>query len=490
MTPFKLGTNIMPKMLMNIGALLDIPTGVIVIGKNGESIINGGLSNITGIVGAGNNFKSTISHYMILSAADHVAEAYETQIATYDTEINVHLDRVEDLASGFKHLPHPILMAETPTWNITDKSMTLANTWAVELNKYIEDKIKNKSLDVEYQAFKDPYTKNTLVAKIPTFAEIDSLTEFEPESSVEMLGDDLDTSSTNTYAMKQGLFKTKFLSQLPRLCNTSNTNMIVTAHIGVKIDMATSPAMYQQPTKALQYLKSGDVIKGVGPKFNYLTTTAWFAHTATVLKNQTTKLAEYPLNGNDKIETDLNVVRLTSLRSKSGVSGCTVELVVSQTQGVLPTLTEFHFIKENGRYGIEGNNIHYNILMYPSVSINRMNVRAKIDNDPRLRRAINITAELLQLWIYHRSLEDVGLLCSPKELYDDLTKMGYDWNILLDTRGYWTINQYDNPVPFLSTVDLLKMRKEQYFPYFLNKDKTLLPKYNKESRKEKSNGSK
>ena len=62
-------------------------------------------------------------------------------------------------------------------------------------------------------------------------------------------------------------------------------------------------------------------------------------------------------------------------------------------------------------------------------------------------------------------------MCSPKELYEDIKKLGYDWNVLLNTRGYWTIDQYTNPVPYLSTVDLLRMRKGLYEPYWLKKDK-------------------
>ena len=107
----------------------------------------------------------------------------------------------------------------------------------------------------------------------------------------------------------------------------------------------------------------------------------------------------------------------------------------------------------------------------PDVSLSRTTIRNKIDSEPRLRRAINITSELLQLSIFNPELETQGLMCTPKELYEDIKKLGYDWNVLLDTRGYWTIDQYTNKVPFLSTVDLLKMRKGLYTPYFLKDNK-------------------
>ena len=478
MLGFNLQEKTVPKLLINIGALFDIPTAAIVTGKHGEAIYNGGLGQITAIMGAGNNYKSTILHYMTLSAADKIMMTTDTAMTTYDTEVNTSLDRLETLASKFPNLPKNIITSDAPKWAVTDKSMISANDWAVHMNKYTEAKAKEKKIINKFEAFNDPYTKKPLELPTPTFVEIDSLTEFEATSTMDMLTNDLDSSDTNTYAMKQGAFKTKFLSTLPRLSNTSNTYFLLTAHIGEKIDMATGPAKYNQPTKKLQYLKGGDTIKGVSSKFTFLLNNAWFAHTATLLNNKTTRLSEYPRNKNDVATTDLNTVKLTQLRSKSGPSGYTLEIVVSQTEGVLPTLTEFHFIKESDRYGLTGNNTHYQIALVPEVTLNRNTVRENIDTNPKLRRAINIVSEILQLSIFHNTrLEAEGITCTPEELYNDIKALGYDWDMLLNTRGYWVIDQYENKVPYLNTLDILRMRKEKYFPYFLNPDKTIKNKY-------------
>ena len=479
MLKFGFETKTTPKMMINIGSLFDVPTSSIITGVKGETIYNGGLGNITAIVGAGNNYKSTILHYMTLSAADKIKASNDTALTTYDTEVNISLDRLNTLGSKFDNLPHDITTSKDSIWSVVDKSITSANKWAIKINEYAEEKAKSKATRCTYQAFTDPYTKKPFESNIPTFVEIDSLTEFEAESTTDMLSNDLDGSDTNMYAAKQNLFKTKFLSTLPRLSSSSNTFFLLTAHIGEKLNMATGPAIYNQPTRKLQYLKQGDTIKGVGSKFAFLLNNAWFAHTASVLKNQTTKTPEYPLNKSDVSETELNIVRLTQLRGKNGPSGFTLEIIVSQNEGVLPTLTEFHYIKENNRFGIAGNNVHYNIELYPTVTINRNTIRTKIDEDHLLRRAINITSEMLQTRVYHQHINKDELFCTPKELYDDLIKLGYNWDILLNTRGYWTIDQYDNKIPFLSTIDLLKMRKGLYFPYFLNEDKTLKDKYAK-----------
>lgn len=467
----------MPKMLINIGALMDIPTAAVITGRKGEAIFNGGLGQATGIVGAGNNYKSTIAHYQMLCAADRINEAVPTAMTTYDTEVNISIERLTNMASPFKNLPDDIISGENANWSITDKTQLDASEWVQHINKYSDEKSKDKTSKIEYECFNDPYTKKNLTGLVPTFVEIDSLTEFEANSTIEMLSKDLDSSDTNTYAMKQGMFKTKFLSQLPRLSNTGNLFFVMTAHIGEKIDMATGPAKYNQPAKKLQYMKTSDNIKGVSPKFTFLLNNAWFAHTASLLKNQSDRLPEYPKTKDSSMETELNTVKLTQLRSKTGPSGYTLEIVVSQNDGVLPTLTEFHYIKQNGRFGLTGSLTHYQIALRPDVSLNRKSVRGKIDTDQRLRRAINITSEILQLKTFQTQLEAEDIFCDPEDLYRDLKDMGYDWDMLLMTRGYWTINQYTNKVPYLSSVDLLRMRKGKYFPYFLNEDKTIKKQY-------------
>jgi hypothetical protein len=199
----------------------------------------------------------------------------------------------------------------------------------------------------------------------------------------------------------------------------------------------------------------------------------WHAYNAAPLINQGTKAPEYPSDKDDSVsgDTDLNLVKLRQLRSKSGPSGYELEIIVSQSEGVLPELTEFHFIKDNDRFGITGTLQHYNLDLYPECKLQRTTVRGKIDSDPRLCRALNITAELLQMHMFWRHLEE-GILCTPKELYDDLVKLGYDMNTLLDTRGWWTMENEKHPVPFLSTMDLLRMRKGLYTPYWMKADKT------------------
>ncbi len=474
MIGMKVTNRIKKKLLINIGATLDVPTASFITGARGETIMNGGLSSSTAVAGPGNSFKSTLIHYMMLSAANRMTLSTPVGMHTYDTEINIDLDRLGMLTRRFDYLTEDIVSGEEPSWTIADKNTYSADKWIIMLRDFLKEKESSK--DVEFTAFKDPDGSGVYKHKTPYFAEVDSFSEFESETTMDMLANSTkDDGSTNTLFMRQGLFKTKFLSELPGMTAKSNTYMFLTAHIGESIDMG---GMYApKPTKKLQYIKAGDKLKGVSSKFFFLTSSAWMANTASVLKNQSTKLPEYPIGDDSKVETDLNLVSITQLRSKHGASGYSLSIVISQVEGVLPSLTEFHHIKSNNRYGLSGSLTSYSLDLLPDVKLSRTTVRRKIDNDVKLRRVLNITSEMLQIEKFHPIVREMQLLCTPKELYEDIKALGYDWDTLLDTRGWWTIDQYNVDVNFLSTMDLLKMRKKKYIPYWLSKEDKAKLKY-------------
>lgn len=458
------------KPLINIGALLDITTGYYVKGKHGENILLGGLGQLTGVVGPGNSFKSTVMHYMMLSAANRISAATETIMMTYDTEINIHESRLQKFAERFEYLKEKNIINEG-IWTITDKTVYYADKWFDETKKYLENKEKNAKDYTFETPFLDRDGKSLIKMIVPTFGEVDSLSEFET-SDVAKIQDEnlLGDSGGNTIHMRSGLAKTRFFMEIPNIAGTSNHYFLMTAHMGKEMAMASGP--YQQmPTKQLQHMRMGDKVKGVTGKFFFLLNNCWEAVSAKPFINQGTKAPEYPrdtIENNDSGNIDLNIVTLKQLRSKSGPTGITVELIVSQTEGVLPSLSEFHYLKEMDRFGLDGNLQSYSLVLYPDVKLGRTTVRGKIDNDHKLRRALNITAELCQMHQYHKALGD--LLCSPKELYDGIKEQGYDWDMILDTtRGWWTFNNDNTVDKFLSTKDLLEMRKGLYKPYWLKK---------------------
>ncbi len=455
------------KPLINIGATFDVPTGYYVTGKHGESIMNGGLGIITGIIGIGNNFKTTMEHYQSLSAMDRIYTSFLTSLATYDTELNVHEHRLSALAEKFDSFRGKDIIGDG-TWTITDGSIYYGNQWFEKLKEFIKIKTDNiKALTVEYP-FLDRDGVNLIKGLVPSFGEVDSLSEMITEDVVKMQHEnEIGESGANTMHMKLGLAKTRLFMELPNIIVPNNHYLIFTGQLGKDIPMNTGP-MPAPAVKKLGFLKNGDKIKGVSDKFFFSTSNVWHNYNAVPLINQSTKTAEYPKTGIElqNFDTDLNLVSVRQLRSKTGKTGIVLEIIISQTEGVLPTLTEFHYIKNSGRFGLGGTAINFNLELYPEVNLTRPSIRSKIDADPKLRRAINITSELCQIKEFWHDF-DQDLLCDPKDLYKDLKNMGYDWNVLLETRGWWTVNNDKHPIKFLSTLDLLKMRKGLYKPYWM-----------------------
>lgn len=471
------------KILINIGALFDIPTGTYLKGKYNESILNGGLGMLTGITGIGNNFKSTLEHFMTLSAASKIFPVEPTYIATYDTEVNIHENRLFNFTQSFEPFKYKDILSDG-FWRITDKNVYYGNVWWAEHRKYLSEIEKQGSKFLKETPFLSRDRTNRIKTILPTFTQIDSFTEFDTEEIAKIQNEnELGDTGGNTIHMRLGLAKTRFLMEVPTITGRSNNFMLFTAHLGKDTMIAAGPYA-PPPPKKLATLKHGDKLKGVTDKFFFLMSNLWQVYDARPLQNKDTKGPEYPVEPGDPQpnDTDLNVVTVKLLRSKSGPAGATFEVVVSQSRGVLPTLTEFHYIRSCDYFGLTGSKVNYHLDLLPEVNLSRTSIRQKIETEPLLARAMNITAELCQIQHAWRDLDKL-LVCSPKELYDDLKEAGYDWNVLLKTRGYWMFENESHDTPFLSTMDLLRMRaglkgyQDAYFPYWMNDDKTVKPGY-------------
>lgn len=459
------------KLSYNIGGLFDVPTGTYETGRHGESLLNGGLGPITGVVGIGNQFKSTIMHDMMLIVMARFAESTAN---TYDTEINILESRLAQLSLSLPDFKGENVI-DTGRWQITDKSIYFGNEWYEIWKKFIKEKEDNLKSITRETPFIDRDGKSLMKIAVPTFTEIDSFSQFETQDVADMQADnELGDKGANTLFMRQGIAKTRFLTDVPKLIAKANNPLLMTAHIGKGIPMdAKAP-----PEKKLQFLKNGDKMKGVTDMFTFLTTNCFHCQNATPMFNDGTKGPEYPRDSDDnmKFDTDLFLVTLVTLRSKTGPSGMMMQVIVSQQEGFLPSLSEFHYLKTMDRYGLGGNIQNYYMELLPEVKLSRTAVRAKINKDAKLRRALNITAEMCQMEMLWHDKETKDLACTPKELYEDLKAKGYDWNVLLDTRGWWTVNN-DEPVTrvdgaqqyFLSTRDLLRMRKGLYHPWWMPK---------------------
>lgn len=469
------------KIALNTGALLDIPTGEWIRGTHDQMILNGGIGNITGVVGPGNSFKTTLMRFMELSAISRMwAVVKDVYNSSYDTEVNTHEKRNTNLSRAFDALKDVDLIKDG-IWQITDKSVYSGNEFFDAMKDYLAAKRKEKNAFKYKTAYLDRDGISPMMAMTPSFTDIDSLSHFVTSDVEKMMNTtELGDSAANTMFMRQGLAKSRMLLELPALAAGSGHYFLFTAHIGSQILMPSAPGT-PPPRKQLQHMTSGEVIKGVTNNFFYLLHNCWLVMSATPYLNKDTKSPEYPYEPGDEVsgDMDLMLLKIKQLRGKNGSSGFGLEILVSQQEGVLPGLTEFHYIKNMERFGLEGNNLNYSLTLCPDISLSRTKVRKAIRENKRLQRALEITSQLCQMYEFQRALKSV--LMKPDELLKGLTERGYDLEMILTkTRGWNTLEDERAPLYPFSTYDLCRAARGEYRPYWLEEDcKTIKPEYEK-----------
>lgn len=463
---------------LNLGCLFDIPTGRYHTGEHGESILNGGLAYFTGVGGKGNSFKSTLMHYMNLC----ILARYSCSTSiTYDTEMSLTMDRLHQLSRVFEQL-RGVNLEDTGRLMLTDGTAMIGDVWFKALQEFAKDKQKNAKQYTLTTPFIDPKSGEHLMGLVPTLCELDSLSMFMT-SNVEAIYEKnrVGESGANTDALRSAAAKSQMLLQFPTLTAANGIYLMTSAHVGKQHQLDP----YAPPAKQLQFLKGNNAFKHVPEKFSFLPNNLYFVLNTQVFANKNTKAPEYPSGPDDNVEgdTDLQLITVQNLRAKAGPTGMPYELVVSQREGLQAGLSELNYIKAFDRFGLGGNDRNYFLEIYPDVTISRTTVRGKLKEDALLRRAMELTAELCQIKVLGYQTEhtpeaqpgveeirETKYAVTPKELYEGLKAKGYDWNRLLDTRGYWVFEENNAETkPFLSTLDLLKMLAGDYHPWWYGK---------------------
>jgi hypothetical protein len=357
---------------------------------------------------------------------------------------------------------------------LTSAAEHSGNEWWQIIRDLADERLKNaKKLKID-TPFID--SKGVPVKAFPLQIHfLDSMSQLTTDAVEEIYKkNEIDAGAANTDALRGAAIKTRLVMQVPQVTSAGGMSLVVTAHIGdeMKLDQY---APYKQQ---LASLKKGLKFKNVPEKFTFLSSNTWVVSDASPLLNKSTKGPEYPLAGMNLAvgDTDLQELTLINARSKSGPTGHIFKLLISQTDGLLPSLSEYHYLKARkdkfGLTGPEGVTKDWRLVLYPEPLLKRTKVRDIIAVTPRLRRALEITSELSQIYDYWPDF-DVNDVIKPEDLYSKITELGYDWNILLDTRGYWTFDHYTNEVNPLSTMDLINMYHERYIPFWYPDKKSL-----------------
>lgn len=449
----------------NVGFPFDMLTGTYVNGKDGEKILNGGLQHFTGISGGPNMYKSTLAHTLHLTVLDHYTGVNGM---TYDTEPpSCSMRRFHGLMQRIGDMTLEELRTRML---LTDITKEIGNKWFAKFQNFVDQKIKagNKLMRVTPMLLENGKQLEEILGNTVC---IDSLSMMTLDVSKNIFAEnELGESGANIEAMRGQMAKTQMIVQIPELATSSNTFVIMTAHAGKTYQMDPRAPLQKQ----LTFMKQDMKLKNVPEKFLFLPNNLYHAAASATLINRTTKAPEYPRNADDDMQgdTDLMVVTYINLRAKNGPTGIPFEIVVSQNEGFRSDLTSLRYLKANEGYGMGGHDRSYYLELYPDCKLSRTTVRGKCDEDHKLRRALAITAELCQmnlLW-HDKRRED---LCTPEELYNDIKNLGWDWDELLgESRGYWIYEGGKNPLKFLSTLDLLRMRNGQYVPKWFKRDKT------------------
>lgn len=475
------------KMLINIHPMIDYISANYITGAKGETIVNGGLQLITGIFGPPNSFKSVFAIELQLSALNTLSYTHSIRNnpknfaagGIFDTEANLEPARVEMFSNKYPNLVG-IMDDDTKAFEVSDIGDYTGDEYFSILKDLTEDTIKNGK-KVEYTAFLDKFGK-PINDYIPYIDLLDSMSKLTSTQTIEGLTKTkvLD-GSTNMFPVRDGKFKHMFINDFIRRGTRSNTRLLFTGHTGEKMDLDTSPmAKYKVDTTRLEYLARNLYLKGVPKDVETLTSIIYYIQQSKPLVHKESNDVHYPTSKGSSIDpTDLKVLKVLPLRNKHGLTGPMLEFLVSQKDGVLWDLSSFHFIRtytdkkeyKDNMFGLKGSKMNFTSVFLPEVKLGRTTVRDKLEDNKKLRRAVEITAELLLIKLFHPIYTKLQLYCSPEVLYEDIKTLGYDWDDLLtNTIRVVPPDAYSKDVlPHLSVIDLLKIRKNLYEPYWLKK---------------------
>ena len=371
--------------------------------------------------------------------------------------------RLEDLAKRAAPTLYEAGLDDHPRFRLTNAEEHSGDEWFDIIKRQVKERRKSEKTKRD-TPFLNSKGEN-LKMHDPVIWTVDSLTEFEINVVSDMVeGNTLGDSKANTEAMAGSRAKSQMIGLMPALAAQGGLFFSATAHIADHIKMEK----YSAQENKLAFLKGDIKMSRVPGRFTFRSNVQWLISKMRVMLHDTLKTPEYPRDSDDdtKGDTDLIVLTMMNVRNKSGPTGVPFEVIVSQSEGYLAELTAFNMIKGFGRFGIGGNNINFHLELLPDVTLGRTTIRRKIDENPLLGRALELTVGLcLAMNVMDIPKE---LRCTPKELYDDLAKK-YDWKRLLNTRSYWTFDHYTHPVPPLTAMDLLNMRAGIYHPFWYDK---------------------
>lgn len=444
----------LPAISYPTATLFDLQVGSFKQGFDGKFYCTGGLTRgVSGVIGGPSTYKSTIMGSLVMRAL-HIHKG--TSAIIHDAEVSFirDLDRVDRLADEFMRMEGRI-----PDDFVTylDDSDTLTDNEDV-VNKMCANKEAHRKDFIAESPFIDKTGKRVRMW-IPTYLVIDTYTNVASADARELVGKGIANSGLNMIYMKDGGKKSVYLPQLNYLANKYGICVILTAHVGKQSNLDGNPNV--PPPKELQYMRQGESIKQVGSQFDRLTNPLIQTMSAKKLIASDGK-PEYNYKNTTPLE-DLNEVAVKVLRNKSGSSGTIVPYVLSQQDGLLNTLTNYHYLRSNKYYGLNGNMQRHQAAFMPDVTLTRNSIRELTESNAELRRALEISAQYLYIVSnYNTAALPYDFTLTPTQIFDKLNAKSKELvPRILNSRSYWTAS-VDNKdkQEYFSIFDILELVKD------------------------------
>lgn len=366
--------------LINTGAsIIDLGLGDFKPAYGGGYALFGGLPPCLGIMGRPQTFKSALAGSMVVRALEHFKES---QAIIYETEGNVQPDRYNDFITTDPSVGDRI--------KFIDGTQTNLSEFYELIKSIIDEKLKNKKDYLVDSPFIDKEGKPIKIFT-PTFVLIDSFSRARSNTGDKKFDDnEFDDSALNTIWMMEGKGKTNIMYDMPLKAASAGVYVVMTAHIGDNMSMDT----FTPPSKQISVMKQKDKVKHVGSGFMFLTNSLLQTMSCNTLLDSN-KECLYPFktaNNTELSQLDILVVRAKT----NGCSGAILPMVVSKYQGILDDITALGILKEYKYPGLDvkGNGSSITANIYPDVSFNRKNIRSITEKDYKLKRALELTAEL------------------------------------------------------------------------------------------------
>lgn len=496
-TPSEVKNGTLTRVRYNAIPMLDIALGRFERGKDGVTYLNGGISKVMGYGGRGNVFKTFLMSY----TAWCIHVRYNLDWTTfYDTEESAEASRQNDILKnvlemnghtvdplGNYILDYLVKNGEDPkkgqkVFTMSNISKLSGTNW---LNKWLRDPAKDREKIFESGKGRKTTPFYNIFGEFecvlpPWHHQCDSLSEWHSDANIaESFSADVGASESNHLNAQDYNHKAQMIQKWPILAGRCESiisfTVQLTDNITIGRDMSTD--------KKLDMMKGNIKLAGVPSKqITYLTNSLLIATHAKELSheyNSKTGTTEpmFPSvdsRGRASSYNDLKLVRYTQWRAKSGPTGINLFFIFSQEEGLLVGLSEWYYLKEimaKVQWGWEKKGNFYNLDLLPDTKFGRTTIRDNVKTDLRLSRAMSMTAQICYL-LNNTVKVPSDMRLTGKEVYENITKLGYDWEEILDKTQDWWAFQEDTKKDSKRTLTvwtLLEMAADRFHPKFLTR---------------------